>query len=282
MKRENLYEPFSISFETMDQYTKPKHKNTFFELVYVWSGSGTQYINGCEFNYYEGHLFLLAPSDYYSFAIATTTEFFFLRFNDIYIKETALSTENIERIKDMLQDANHLPGCILGNQLDRDTVRPMIEAIIRESENKDIYYKELVQQFVITIIIIVARNISKFSSLKVTENTEEKAMDILQYIQTNIYFPDKILAESLSKHFRISTAYLGRYFKKHTNETMQHYITHYKIKLIENRLKFSDKRINEIASDFGFSDVSHFNKFFRKQIGMSPSEFRKDSRSNVL
>ena len=51
-----------------------------------------------------------------------------------------------------------------------------------------------------------------------------------------------------------------------------------KTKLIEHRLQFSEKRINEIAYEFGFTDESHFNKFFRKQKGYSPSEFRKTIR----
>jgi AraC-like DNA-binding protein len=104
-------------------------------------------------------------------------------------------------------------------------------------------------------------------------------MDILQYIQHNIYYPEKLKAESISDNFGISNAYLGRYFKKHTSETMQQYITNYKTKLIEHRLKFSDKRINEIADEFGFTDESHLNKYFRKQKGKSPKAYRNLVRS---
>ena len=53
-----------------------------------------------------------------------------------------------------------------------------------------------------------------------------------------------------------------------------------KTKLIEHRLQFSEKRINEISYEFGFTDESHFNKFFKKQKGNSPSEFRKTVRLN--
>ncbi|WP_394368084.1 hypothetical protein [Flavobacterium panici] len=38
----------------------------------------------------------------------------------------------------------------------------------------------------------------------------------------------------------------------------------YKVNLIEHRIRFSDKRMNEIAYEFGFTDVSHLNKFFQK------------------
>jgi AraC family L-rhamnose operon regulatory protein RhaS len=74
--------------------------------------------------------------------------------------------------------------------------------------------------------------------------------------------------------FNISLSYLGRYFKKHTGETIQQYIANYKIKLIEHRLLHRDMRIKEITQEFGFSDESHFVKFFSKQKGTQPSNYR--------
>ena len=56
------------------------------------------------------------------------------------------------------------------------------------------------------------------------ECSANKSLDILQYIQANIYQTDKIRAKEINQYFGISESYLGRYIKKHTNETMQHYI----------------------------------------------------------
>ncbi|HEY9194695.1 MAG TPA: AraC family transcriptional regulator, partial [Mucilaginibacter sp.] len=140
---------------------------------------------------------------------------------------------------------------------------------------KDLYNKELVQQLVNTLIIVVARNIARYLPGQLNPGNEERALDILQYVQSNIYSPDKLKAEVISNNFNISETYLGRYFKKHAGETLQQYIINYKTKLIEHRLQFSDKRLNEIAGEFGFTDESHFNKFFRKQKGNSPKEYRR-------
>lgn len=278
MKIENLYEPFSIATEMLDEYFKKDHQHTFFELVYILSGNGKQCINNSNFAYNAGHLFLITPQDCHSFEIETTTQFFFLRFNDIYIKSKGLQTENIQRLEFILQNANHQPGCILRNQTDKSLVHPIIEAILREYVNHDLYNKDLIQQLVNTLIIIVARNIAKYIPNQVDEATEEKALNILQYIQNNIYCPQKIKSGEISKQLGISENYLGRYFKKHTNETMQVYINNYKTRLIENRLIHSDMRITEIAYELGFSDESHLNKFFRKQNGISPGEYRKTTK----
>lgn len=278
MIRENLHEPFSITCKTIDECPKQEHRHNFFELVYICAGTGRQCINQNSFDYGPGHLFLITPEDCHSFDIATTTSFFFLRFNNIYLKDKGPQRQHIERLEYILQNANHRPGCILKHKSDKGLVQPVVEAIIREYEEKDLYNKELVQQLVNTLIVVVARNIARQLPEQVNPGTEEKARDILRYVQTNIYYPEKLKAGTISERFGISEAYLGRYFKKHTQETLQQYIHLYRTRLIEHRLQYSDKRMNEIAGEFGFTDLSHFNKFFRKQHGISPKAYRQAIR----
>ncbi|MCF0056318.1 AraC family transcriptional regulator [Dyadobacter sp. CY356] len=282
MQKEILHAPYVIKYETLDVCPKPEHAHSFFELVYVRSGTGLQCINKSSFAYRAGHLFLLTPDDCHSFDIQTTSQLFFLQFNDIYIKNNGIVAENVKRLEFILQNANHQPGCIFRNKDDKMLVGPIIEAIIREHETRDIYNQELIHQLVNTLIIIIARNIAKFLPEKVNMATEEKAIDVLQYIQNNIYYPEKLKAENVSGHFGISNSYLGRYFKKHTGETMQEYISSYKTKLIQHRLKFSDKRLNEISDEFGFTDISHLNKYFINQTGSSPAAYRISVRNESV
>lgn len=276
MKRESLYQPFEVVTKTLDECPKLEHSHTFFELVYVMDGTGYQCINQNKFKYHSGHMFLLTPQDCHSFDIDTTTTFFFLRFNDIYIKASGAWKDKIEQLEYILQNVSHQPGCILKNQTDKQLVRPMVDAIIREYVNRDLYNKELIEHLVNTLIVVVARNIAKYLPSAVGEHTEDKAIDILQYIHKHVYEPEKIRAKAISEAFGISESYLGRYFKKHAEVNLQEYITNYRLQLIEHRLKHSDLRVGEIANSFGFSDESHLNKFFKKSTGLSPVAFRKE------
>jgi len=282
MVKESLHEPFSIVYKTLDECGKEEHQHNFFELVYILSGTGMQCINKNEFKYRDGHMFLITPEDYHSFDIETTTTFFFLRFNNIYLQNGGLPKDNIQRLEFILQNATHQPGCILKNQSDKQLVKPMVEAMVREYVNRDIYDKELIQQLVNTMIIVVARNIAKYQQVTVSEYTEEKALNILHYLQANIYNPLKLRAENIGQEFNIAPAYLSRYFKQHTGESMQQYIFGYKTKLIQHRLEQSNKRINEIALEFNFTDESHFNKFFKSQKGESPKAYRRKFRQETM
>lgn len=209
MKRENLHQPFEICFSELDESQLKEHDHTFFELVYILSGTGIQWINNNKFPYHDGHLFMITPGDIHSFDIHTTTKFVYIKFNDIYIHSAVFGAENIQRLEFILQHANHRPGCILRNQTDKLLVKPMIEAIIREYVNRNIYSSEIITQLINTIVIVVARNITMFLPEQIDENSEEKSLNILQYIQSNICYPEKIKVKAISQHFGISPIILG-------------------------------------------------------------------------
>jgi AraC family L-rhamnose operon regulatory protein RhaS len=55
---------------------------------------------------------------------------------------------------------------------------------------------------------------------------------------------------------------------------LQQYILRYKLKMMENRLLFSDSPISQITDAFGFTDGSHLTRLFKKYYGLSPQAFR--------
>jgi AraC-like DNA-binding protein len=277
MTDKNLYLPFEVDFKELEQFPKTIRKNNFFELIYVVDGTGIQIINNNKFQYRKGNLFLVTPQDVHSFEISTVTKFFFLRFNEYYVKANSQNpqSETVLRMEYILQNASHRPGCILKNKIDKPLIASLIESIINEQSNQQIYHQKIIEQIVNAIITVVARNIALKLPKNIKETTGEMVLEILHYIQENIYDPKQLKANMISEHFNISLHYLGKYFKKQTGETLQEYISNYKLRLIEARLLNSDMRINEIADELHFSDESHLNKVFRKHKGINPSEFRK-------
>jgi AraC-like DNA-binding protein len=276
MYREQLYQPYEIDFKKLDVFPQVLYKNNFFKLIYIIEGTGIQFMNGHRFNYHKGNLFLITPSNNYSFTIESTTTFFFLNFTDTYIKsKTNKDNDWMERIEYILQNASHGPGCILKNQADKPWVTSLVSCIQKELCDGQIYHNKIIQQIVNSLIFIVARNIALELPQNIKENTDEVVLDILNYVQENIFIQENLRIEKISDCFKISQSYLGRYFKKHTGNTLQAYISNYKLRLIESRLLNSDMRISEIAHELNFTDESHLNKTFKKFVGLSPTEFRK-------
>jgi len=280
MAKKNLYLPYEVIFKEVNEPLHTEVGNNFFEMLYIVSGTGIQTINHNKLLYEPGHLFLITPEDSHSLEIQTTTTVFQLRFTDIYIKNGPFTSNNLYKLEYILQHANHQPGCILKRITDKNLVHPMIEAIRHEYHNPTLYNTELIQLLINTLIVIIARNISEYLPENINKQSDSKAHTLLEYIQTNIYEPEKLSVTIMSEKFGISETYLGRYFKKQANETLQDYISKYRIKLVENRLLYSDLRVGEIASELGFNDESHLNKIFKKHRGTTPSAFRKSPLAN--
>ncbi|RWY49110.1 AraC family transcriptional regulator [Mucilaginibacter gilvus] len=276
MKGATLYRQYEIEWIELQRYSRPAKRNNFFELIYVKDGTGIQTVNKNHFNYRKGNLFLLTPQDVYSFDIDTPTTFFFLRFNELYVKDNISKDKDaVRQVTYILQNASHRPGCILKNKADKPLIASLINSILTEQTNQQLYYNRISEQIINTIITIVARNIALKLPKNINEATGEPILDMLNYLQQNILDPKNLRAEKLSRLFNISPNYLGRYFKKQTGDTLQNYIANYKMRLIETRLLHSDMRINEIVYEFNFTDESHLNRVFKKHKGINPSEFRK-------
>lgn len=273
MKKENIDQLVKVEYYKTEDCPVKNHLFSFFQMVYVISGSGFFKINNNITTYKSGSLILLTPNDHHSFEISDTTEFLFVKFSERYIRE--YNWNNINCIECLLYHASHLSGCILGNKPDEFLVKSIVDSLLHGMKHNDLYNEDLTLHYVNALIVIAARNISKMKPANAHINADKRILAIIDYIQGNIHDPQLLKASVIGQKFGLSETYLGSYFKNQCGETIQHFISNYKMRLIEHRLMFSDMRINEIVSEFGFADESHLNKFFKKRHQISLTEFRK-------
>lgn len=268
-----MHQPVEVIYKKIEKCPAQYAQHTFFQMTYVMSGTGSLGINEHRIDYYPGNLMLLNPNDRHIFHISTTTEFLQIRFQSQYIKE--YRWKNIAYLECLLYYSSHLMGCIMKNPSDGVQVRRIIESMLQNMEETDLFNEELTAHYVNALIVIAARNISKIKPERIKVNTDQRIQEMINYIQANICYPEKLTAVAMAGAFDISATYLGSYFKRQCGETLQHFIAGYRLRLIELRLQFSDMRINEIADEFGFTDESHLNKFFKKHKRSSLTAYRR-------
>ncbi|SFG64277.1 AraC family transcriptional regulator [Prevotella sp. KH2C16] len=73
----------------------------------------------------------------------------------------------------------------------------------------------------------------------------------------------------------LSPNYFGDLIKKETGMTPQEHIQAKIIDLAKEELLGTEKTISEIAYQLGFQYSQHFNRYFKRNVGMSPSQYRK-------
>lgn len=274
MGKENIYKSFEVFYDKVDHCPLIDKEYNFFELVYVISGKGTYSLNDNLLAFKPADLFLFTPKDTHSFYLDGLCEFVVIHFNKSYIEEFQWKT--IDHIECILYHASHLSDSILIDSGDKNIVDLLMKNIQDILVDNRLYQEDLLRHIVNAILVVVARNISMLQPVDIASNADSKVLDIINYIQSNIASPQKLRVAELSDTFGIAPTYLGAYFQKHSGESIQHYVSKYRLRLIEHRLQFSDMRIVEIAEEFGFADPSHLNKFFKRHRGMTLYAFRKN------
>ena len=81
--------------------------------------------------------------------------------------------------------------------------------------------------------------------------------------------------DSLAEKFFITKHYLCRLVKKETGVSVVTYINTHKLQLACEKLQFTRESIAQIATGCGFNSSMYFCKIFKKNMGMSPGEYRK-------
>ncbi|AUC23210.1 MULTISPECIES: AraC family transcriptional regulator [Polaribacter] len=72
----------------------------------------------------------------------------------------------------------------------------------------------------------------------------------------------------------ISPIYLTECFKKATGKSAQKIIIDYKILYAKTLLHQMDKSVAEVAYALGFNEVANFNQFFKRNLGITATQFR--------
>lgn len=75
----------------------------------------------------------------------------------------------------------------------------------------------------------------------------------------------------------LSPNYFGDLVKKETGRTPQEHIQTKIVELAKDELLGSSRTINEISYSLGFQYSQHFNRYFKREVGITPSEYRKQS-----
>ena len=75
----------------------------------------------------------------------------------------------------------------------------------------------------------------------------------------------------------MSSNYFGDVIRKTTGDTVSNYIRQYIIQQVKNELS-SGETIAQVAYSLGFVDPQHVSRMFKKQIGMTPSEYCESLR----
>ena len=162
-----------------------------------------------------------------------------------------------------------------------------LEDIIDYNLNKEYGFELLSKSALLQFWFLLVKDIphTEFVSKKeVAEEyqsaDEERIKDAITFIQENYY--DSISLDDIAASIHISKSECCRLFKRTIKQTPFEYLMRYRILMACDMMiksQRNDESISYLAGSVGFNSASYFNKLFKEYVGCTPSEFKKQSKT---
>jgi AraC-like DNA-binding protein/sugar diacid utilization regulator len=99
-------------------------------------------------------------------------------------------------------------------------------------------------------------------------------LQIRKYVEENYHNPELSL-NYLSELFDINPKYLSKLFKDEIGEKFVDLLINHRIEKAKQLMLETDKAIQEISEEVGYTNYNSFNRAFKNVVGLAPSDYRK-------
>ena len=123
--------------------------------------------------------------------------------------------------------------------------------------------------------LILSLNIEE-SDIDIQESREKWVRQAKAYIRANYHHIIRV--EEIANILHIDRKYLRNLFVHYTGESTQQYILKIRLRHAKELLLQTDANVGVIARSVGYNDVLCFSRIFKKHVGLSPSNYRKQRK----
>ena len=118
-----------------------------------------------------------------------------------------------------------------------------------------------------------------YQAFEVDEHTtDSKINKIVNYMAKNYSNPE-LSANDLQVELGITEREIGVLIKKHLDNSFKSYLNTMRLTEVKRLLEETDKPVSDIAYLTGYSNISHFNRVFKKEFDTTPKEYRENKRN---
>lgn len=248
------------------------HRKDYYLLVFIRLGGGRQWIDMNPYTLKDDTIYLMAP-------------------NQVIVKEemVQLTSTGIAFTKDFLAVQENMSLMMLPiiknpesvhelmlKEKDIVFVEDIIAKITFEYQNPSEWQHQMLGAYLIVLLTYLSRIYSE----QLSENDISTDKTLLKNFLTKVNdcFSELHEVSDYASLLNISPGHLSESIK---NQSGRPAIKHIHDRLImESRrlLMHTDSSIKEIAYNLGFTDASYFNRFFKRETGLTPVEYRIDIR----
>ena len=279
-----LHSPYEAFYFHTTNETFPvlPHWHYFMEVIYMLHGSAYMEADKQNFVLEKGDLIVFHPQVHH--AIYSTGKlpitYAVLKFNPNHLN---IQNSHLPKLSSLLQMASEDPTCSIyfpRATISHINMESLFDQCISLVEQKQFGYDVLAHSYYCIIMTELMKIWVQhgFQLKKQPSNPKpsDSLFEILEYIDNHINEPLKI--EDLATQCNMSYSYFAKEFKQLYGKTCKDYILSSKLQRAKDLLTFTDYDLTYISQEIGFSDCSHFIKYFKQFYHVTPKQYRLQNR----
>ncbi len=246
------------------------HKHTFYEIIWVDSGTSRQAIDYTDYELTPGSLFFISPGQLHFFeewerlaggSILFTEDFFLLNQQD---KDTLFELSFLDNFY-----ANPLLKPSADNFAD---IRHTIDLLCREQRRSD-RSNAIVQ----ALLHVLVTQIQRCIDLQADQTPSKKYVILYKKLKHLLdqNFARNLPVSDYADRLNITQHHLNLVCKQVTGKTASDIVRSRSMLEAKRLLTFSDLTISEVAVQLNFFDSSYFARVFKSETGLSPVAFKR-------
>lgn len=224
-------------------FVNDPHKHDFYLILYITRGDGEHTIDFKNYKVTPGSFFLMTPGQVHSWKLGPKTDGFIIFFNHQFLEFPS--------------NPHVVPK-------DISTLDVIVREMMKETDTK-------IQRAWLEVLLL---KLSAYYQEDGTVNaTTFKIRKLQQLIDKNFLKLKK--PADYANLMNLSPAYLNNLCKKHLGKTLSDLINE-RIVLEGKRLfAYTDLNVSQVSNRLRFSEPSYFVRFFRKNTGITPEQFKE-------
>jgi AraC family transcriptional activator of pobA len=267
------FEIFSLAAIPQDKITKAagRHHQTHFEIIWIQDGSGYHKVDDLQCPLTAGSIYCAAPGQDHQLVIAPETRGYILSFTDTFLwqemdEHNALYDASLKRLMRRHPEV----------RVNEDSSEDMIDILLlmlKETQRSSLQRAEILVKYLKIFMISFRRQLEAACPIPQQKTKNDLANAFFSLLETH-FKEEKMVAHYAGKLF-ITPNHLNQIVKMATGYPTKYHIQQRLLYEAKRVVYYKSASLKEIAYDLGFTDSSHFSKFFKNTCGVNFSVFKK-------
>ncbi len=263
---ENKKDDFSCRNALSGQYPLAfgAHLHYHLELVYMVEGCTTCAVDTGEYTLQSGDVLLVFPNQVHRYDPAEKEKYLLFIINPDIMPELSRSFSGAA------------PTCPIVHGVGNDPYMHELLLTLSRTDAMPADYRDAITKGY--LLAFFGELLSRMSFKERNQSDSVTLRSIVSYCAQN--YSRELTLATLEGELHLSKYYISHLFGSKIGTGFNDYINALRVSEACRYLRRTNKSITEISALVGFGTLRTFNRAFFKQVGMSPSEYRKTAHSN--